>query len=154
MLISEISDRLVIAPGVSASSKRQVLATIADIAARRFALSADAVTEALTERERLSSTGVGYGVAVPHARLKSLSQMCGVFIRLEHPVEFGAVDDQPVDLVFALLSPSKSNGEHLRTLARMSRILGQVKLREQLRQAHTVDAIHVLLSQEARPTGA
>lgn len=154
MLISEILDRAAITPRVSAPNKRQALAVIADIAARNFGLDADDVVEALIEREQAGSTGVGHGVAVPHARIEGLTRMRGIFLRLEHPIDFGAVDDQPVDLIFALLSPAQGGAEHLRSLARVSRVLRQGDLREQLRQARTADAIHVLLAQEARPTAA
>ncbi len=154
MLISEILDRAAIAPRASAPNKRQVLAVIADIAARSFGLDAETVLDALLEREQAGSTGVGHGVAVPHARLDGLQRMRGVFLRLEHPVAFDAVDDQPVDLIFALFSPAKAGAEHLRALARVSRVLRQGDLREQLRQARTADAIHILLAQEARPTAA
>ena len=102
----------------------------------------------------MGSTGVGYGVAVPHARVAGLTRLRGVFVRLEHAVEFGAVDDRPVDLIFALFAPPEANGEHLRALARVSRILRQAELREQLRKARSPDAIHALLTQEARPTAA
>ena len=95
-----------------------------------------------------------FGVAVPHARLRDLDRMRGVFIRLETPVEFGAVDDQPVDLVFALLAPAHSRSEHLRALARVSRVLRQADLREQLRQARSTDAVYALLAREARPSAA
>ena len=154
MLISEILDRAAITPRASAPNKRQVLGVIADIAARNFGLDADEVVEALVEREQAGSTGVGHGVAVPHARIEGLSRMRGIFLRLEHPIAFGAVDDQPVDLIFALLSPAQAGAEHLRSLARVSRVLRQGDLREQLRQARTADAIHILLAQEARPTAA
>ncbi len=154
MLISEILDRAAITPRGSAPNKRQVLAVIADIAARNFGLDADEVVEALVEREQAGSTGVGHGVAVPHARIEGLTRMRGIFLRLEHPIAFGAVDDQPVDLIFALLSPAQAGAEHLRSLARVSRVLRQSDLREQLRQARTADAIHILLAQEARPTAA
>ena len=113
--------------------------------------------EALTEREQAGSTGVGHGVAAPHARLDGLSRLRGVFVRLEHAVDFDSVDDQPVDLIFALFAPKAASGvEHLRALARVSRQLRQADLREQLRQARTIDAVHALLSQEpaARTTAA
>jgi mannitol/fructose-specific phosphotransferase system IIA component len=100
-------------------------------------------------RRLAGSTGVGYGVAVPHARIKGLSRMRAVFIRLEHPIDFDAVDDQPVDLIFALFAHPNAGSEHLRALARVSRLLRQSELREQLRKARTADAIHALLAQEA-----
>lgn len=156
MNIGELLDRTAISLRVSAANKRTVLAAIAEIAARNFALEAGDVLDALTEREVAGSTGVGYGVAVPHARLDGLSRMRGVFVRLEQPVEFEAVDDQPVDLLFALFAPKSAGAEHLRALARVSRVLRQTELREQLRKARTADAVHALLVQEAsaRPSAA
>jgi PTS system nitrogen regulatory IIA component len=154
MQIGDILDRNAIAPRVSAPSKRQALAVAAEIAARHFDVDATVVLEALTEREQAGSTGVGHGVAVPHARLEGLTRMRGVFVRLDHPVDFGSVDDQPVDLIFALLAPPNASTEHLRALARVSRLLRGDELREHLRQARTPDAIYALLAQEARPSAA
>ena len=142
-------DRNAIALRVSAANKRQALAVIAEIAARNFGLDAGDVLDALTEREQAGSTGVGHGVAAPHARLEGLERMRGVFVRLEQPVDFESVDDQPVDLIFALFAPKDAGAEHLRALARVSRLLRQAELREQLRQARTADAIHALLVQDA-----
>ena len=149
MSIGELLDRTAISLRVSAANKKKVLAVIAEIAARNFHLDAGDVLDALLEREAAGSTGVGYGVAVPHARLESLQRMRGVFVRLEHPVEFESVDDQPVDLVFALFAPTNAGAEHLRSLARVSRIMRQTELREQLRKARTADAVHALLVQDA-----
>jgi PTS system nitrogen regulatory IIA component len=142
-------DRSAISTRVSAANKKKALAVIAEIAARNFGLEAGEVQDALIEREAAGSTGVGYGVAVPHARLNGLERMRGVFVRLEQPVEFDSVDDQPVDLMFALFAPRNAGAEHLRALARVSRLLRQSELREQLRQARTADAVHALLVQEA-----
>ena len=149
MQIGELLDRNAIALRVNAANKRQALAVIAEIAARNFGLDAGEALDALAEREQQSSTGVGHGVAAPHARLDGLERMRGVFVRLEHPVDFGAVDEQPVDLLFALFAPPQAGAEHLRSLARVSRVLRQASLRDQLRQAQTADAIHALLVQEA-----
>jgi nitrogen PTS system EIIA component len=154
MQIGSLLDRAAIAPRVSAPTKRQALALVAEIAARAFKLDATTVFDALTERELAGSTGVGHGVAAPHARLEGLDRMRGVFVRLEQPVDFDAVDDQPVDLLFVLLAPKNAAADHLRALARVSRLLRQADLREQLRQARTADAIHALLVQEAQPSAA
>jgi len=148
MQIGDILDRGAISVRVKAADKRQALAVVAEIAARNFGLEAGEILDALAEREQAGSTGVGYGVAVPHARLEGLSRMRGVFVRLEHPVDFNSVDDQPVDLIFALFAHPNAGSEHLRALARVSRILRQADLREQLRKARTADAIHALLAQE------
>lgn len=149
MQIGDFLDRSAISLRVSAGNKRQALAGIAEIAARNFGVDASDVLDALTERENAGSTGVGHGVAVPHARLEGLSRMRGAFVRLEQPVEFGSVDDQPVDLIFALFAPRDAGAEHLRALARVSRLLRQPNLRQQLRQVAAADAIHALLVQEA-----
>ena len=154
MNIGDLLDRAAIAPLVAAPGKRQALSTVAEIAARSFRLKAADVLDALLEREAVASTGVGYGVAVPHARLAGLSRMRAVFVRLDQPVAFNAVDDRPVDLIFALFAPPEANGEHLRALARVSRLLRQGEIREQLRQARSADAIRAILVQEAKSTAA
>lgn len=149
MQIGELLDRNAISLRVSAANKRKALAVIAEIAARNFGLDAGDVLDALTEREQAGSTGVGHGVAAPHARVEGLTRLRGVFVRLEHAVDFDSVDDQPVDLIFALFAPKEATGvEHLRALARVSRILRQSDLRQQLRQARSADAIHALLVQD------
>jgi PTS system nitrogen regulatory IIA component len=157
MNIGDLLDRTAISLRVSASSKRQVLAVVAEIAARKLGLDAGDILDALVDREAAGSTGVGHGVAAPHARLEGLERMRGVFVRLEQPVEFDAVDDKPVDLIFALFAPKDAGADHLRALARVSRLLRQAELREQLRQARTTDAIYALLVQDtgsARSTAA
>ena len=150
----DLLDRRCVTLKAGASTKHQVLSLVAETTARRFGLDAGAVLDALQAREQQGSTGVGYGVAVPHARIAGLTRLRGVFVRLEQPIEFNAVDDRPVDLIFALFAPPDAGAEHLRALARVSRILRQADLREQLRHAHGADAIHALLVQEARPTAA
>lgn len=148
MNIGDILDRSAISLRVSAANKRQALAVVAEMAARNLGLEASAILEALAEREQAGSTGVGHGVAAPHARLPGLRRMRGVFVRLEQPVEFESIDEQPVDLIFALFAPPEAGTDHLRALARVSRLLRQPELREQLRQARTADAIHALLVQD------
>jgi PTS system nitrogen regulatory IIA component len=154
MNIGELLDNGSIAPRVSAASKRQALSVIAEIAARTLSLKAPQVFDALMEREASAPTGIGHGVAAPHARLEGLERMRGVFVRLEAPVEFGSVDEQPVDLLFALLAPPDSGSEHLRALAQLSRTFRQADFREQLRRARGADAIRALLAREARPSAA
>lgn len=149
MQIGALLDRPAISVRAHAADKRQALAVIAEIAARNFGLESSDVLDALTEREQAGSTGLGHGVAAPHARLAGLTSLRGVFVRLDHAVEFESVDDQPVDLIFALFAPKDSAGvEHLRALARVSRILRQPDMRQQLRQARSADALHALLVQD------
>ena len=153
MQIGDILDRAAISARASAPNKRKALAVVAEVAARNFGLDASVILDALAERESAGSTGVGHGFAAPHARLEGLTRMRGVFLRLDQPVDFDSVDDQPVDLIFALFAPPNASTEHLRALARVSRLLRQGDLREHLRQARTPDAIHALLVQE-RPSAA
>ncbi len=154
MQIGDILDRGAIAVRVNATDKRQVLAHLADLAARNFGLEAGLVLDALTEREQAGSTGIGHGVAVPHARIGGLDRIRGVFLRVEQPVAFESIDDQPADLIFALLAPPEAGTEHLRALARVSRMLRSPDLRTHLRQAKTPDALHALLVQESAPSAA
>ncbi len=154
MNIGDLLEPRAITPRAGGGSKRQVLSVIADIAARNFGPPAGQVLDALLEREAAGSTGVGHGVALPHARLPGLTRVRGVFVRLEQPTAFEAVDDQPVDLLFALFAPIESQSEHLRALARVSRLLRQGDLRQQLRQARTAESIHALLAREAQPSAA
>lgn len=149
MFLTEVLDRNSVAGPVSANSKRNALQIVADVAERTlgtYGLEADSILQGLLEREKLSSTGVGQGVAVPHAALPGLTRMHGVFIRLETPVSYEAIDDVPVDLIFALFAPQEAGSEHLRALAKVSRILRQKELREQLRQVDTADALYALLN--------
>ena len=139
---------------VNVNSKRQALTTAAEVAARATGLRADRILAALLERENAGSTGVGNGVALPHAHLPGLPRLTAVFLKLEEPVGFAAVDDRPVDLIFALFAPENAGAEHLQALARVSRLLRQADLREQLRQAQTADAVYALLVREAQPSAA
>lgn len=154
MDIGEWLDRDAVAYRASAGNKRQALSVAAELGARSLGLEASGVLEALLEREQEGSTGIGHGVAVPHARLTGMSGMRAVFVRLEAPIEFDSVDDQPVDLLFALFAPAEAGSEHLRALARASRLLRSGDLRERLRQARSADAIYALLVQETTPTVA
>jgi len=152
--IGEFLDAGAIGARVNASTSRQALSLVAEIASRQLDYKPSDILTRLLQRERLGSTGVGYGVAVPHATLPGLDRIHGVFLRLETPIEFGSVDQQPVDLIFALLAPQDHPAEHLRALARVSRALRQSDLRQQLRQAQGADAIRALMVRDAQPTAA
>jgi len=143
-----VRDGIVLKSG--ASSKRQALHVVATAAAHAMGQDEIRVFDALMEREALGSTGLGSGVAVPHARVPGLDCVKAVFVRLDTPVAYDAVDDRPVDLMFALFAPPKAGAEHLRALAAVSRALRSPELREQLRQARTEDAIHALFVREDR----
>ena len=154
MTIGDFLDRRAIAPRVTATTKRQVLAVIAEVAGRALNVDVGEALNALMAREALGSTGVGRGVAIPHARLAGLKSVHAVVARLEKPIEFDALDGEPVDLLVALFAPPDAGSEHLRALARVSRLLREAELREQLRQAHTADAILALLVRETTPSAA
>ena len=141
----------------AADSKRAVLGVVAEAAARRFGLPAADILERLVAREAQGSTGVGNGVALPHAALPGLDRMRAVFARLKQPAPFDAVDDEPVNLVFALFAPAPaanappgaSSAEHLRALAKAARLLRGRDLRQALRQARSADALYALLTRQA-----
>ena len=154
MEIEGLLERAAIAPRVTAGDKRQVFAVIGEIASRSYGLKPSTVVNALMRRELQGSTGVGYGVATPHARLRGLDRIRGVFVRLETPLDFGSLDEQPVDLLFALLAPVDSAAAHLQALAKVSRLMRSAELRRQLRAAHSHDAIHALLVREIRHDAA
>ncbi len=124
---------------VRASSKRQLLAEIADAAAAATKLDARTILEALHERERLGPTGVGAGVALPHARLPGLDRLVALFWRLAQPVAFEALDEAPVDLVFVLLVPPDAETAHLKLLAKIARRLRQPATRNRLREVTETD---------------
>ena len=112
-----------------------------------------AIFDVLLERERLGSTGVGNGIAIPHGKLADLNKLHGVFARLDSAIDFDSVDDQPVDLVFLLLAPEAAGADHLKALARVSRLLRDRTVCEKLRGANSADAIYALLT-EARTSHA
>jgi len=147
-----VRDGIVLKSG--ASSKRQALHGVATAAAQCMGIEETKIFDALMERESLGSTGLGSGVAVPHARLEGLGGIRAVFVRLDTPVAYDAVDDRPVDLMFALFAPPKSGADHLRALAAVSRAMRSPELREQLRQARTVDAVHALFVRDEAATAA
>jgi len=137
-----------------ASSKRQALHIVADAAARILGMSEARVMDALLEREALGSTGLGSGVAVPHARIEGMSRVCAVFVRLDTPIAWGSMDDRPVDMLFCLFAPPSDVAEHLRALAAVARAMRHPELREQLRQARTIDAVRALFVREKAANAA
>jgi nitrogen PTS system EIIA component len=140
-----LSPRSVIAQ-LRATGKKQALLEVARRAAAIAGAAERQIYDVLAERERLGSTGIGRGVAVPHGKLPGLSRLYGVFARLERPIPFEAVDDQPVDLVFVLLAPLEARTEHLTALALVSRLLRDRTICEKLRGTDSADALYALLT--------
>src|ERR1051325_1006781 len=116
-----LSPRAVIAQ-LRAGNKKQVLLEIARLAAAATGPAERGIYDVPAERERLASTGLGRGLAIPHGKLPELDRLCGVFARLERPIPFDSFDKRPVDLIFALLAPADAGAGHLRALARVSRL--------------------------------
>lgn len=138
----------------SVTSKKRLFQEIAEIAAAVHGLRAADVTQALLEREALGPTGVGGGIALPHARIDGVDRVVGLFVRLEKPLDFDAVDRQPVDLVFALLAPSDSGVEHLKALALVSRTMRDGNLCAKLRANGEPTTLHTLLTEAQRVQAA
>jgi PTS system nitrogen regulatory IIA component len=128
------------------SNKKQALQEIARRAAGLSGIAERRLYDVLAERERLGSTGIGRGIAIPHGKLAELSRLYGLFARLERPIAFDAIDDQPVDLVFVLLVPAEAGAEHLRALARVSRLLRDGAICQKLRGSDNADALYALLT--------
>ncbi len=154
MEIGQLLSRDTVVTRAGAGAKRQALQQVAEAAAGALGLPSQRLFEALMEREALGSTGLGSGVAVPHARLPEIPRLTGVFLRLETPVAFEAIDDRPVDLIFALFAPAADGAAHLRALAAVSRLMRSAELRERLRHARDVDALHALFLSEQQATAA
>lgn len=138
-------------PSLDVQSKKQTLHEVSVTAAHQTGLGEREIFETFLQRERLGSTGVGQGVAIPHGKLATLSALVGVFARLAKPVEFEALDEQPVDLVFALLAPEEAGADHLKTLARIARVLRDPEVAQKLRGAADADELHAVLT---RPRAA
>lgn len=148
----EIADLLTpnsIIPNLRVTSKKQALQELARFAAGLTGQHERTIFEVLLERERLGTTGVGAGVAIPHGKLSGLKRLYGVFARLDTPIDFESVDEQPVDLIFLLLAPETAGADHLKALARVSRLLRDREMCEKLRGSDTSDALYALLTETA-----
>lgn len=133
--------------GLRTTGRKRLLSDLSAIAAKGFGVEQGPVFEAVWEREMLGSTAVGRGVAIPHGRLPQATRIRGLFATLQTPVDFKAVDDVPVDLVFLLVTPSGAGADHLKALALVSRLLRQAGLCERLRAAENADVIYALLTE-------
>jgi PTS system nitrogen regulatory IIA component len=132
-----------------ASTKKQALQDHAARAAAETGVHERKIYDALLERERLGTTGLGAGTAIPHAKLPELRRLLGFFARLERPIDFAAIDERPVDLIFLLLAPESAGADHLKALARLSRVMRDRALCEKLRGTDNADALYALLTDEA-----
>lgn len=143
-----------IVPNLHATSKKQALQELARHGAALTGISERQIFDVLLERERLGTTGVGNGIAIPHGKLPGLDRLHAVFARIDTPIDFDAIDEQPVDLVFMLLAPENAGADHLKALARISRLLRDRSICEKLRGSKTAEALYALLSESARSHAA
>ena len=135
-------------------TKMEVLRQLAERAAKVTGGDAGQIFEALSDREALGSTGLGNGIAIPHGKLGGLSGVTAVFARLDEPIDFEAVDDQPVDLLMMLLAPVGAGADHLKALARVARLLRNENTVEALRRASNAEALYAILTQPVPATKA
>jgi PTS system nitrogen regulatory IIA component len=147
MDLSDLVTPDAILPALKASSKKQVLQALAEKAALITGRDEREIFDTLVQREKLGSTGVGNGIAIPHGKLADLDRIYGLFARLSMPIDFEAADDQPVDLVFLLLAPKGSGADHLKALARVARLLRQQSVVAKLRACTDKSALYVALTE-------
>lgn len=145
-ILGELLSAGAVEAGLALPGKKALFQHLGQMAAAEYGLDEGTVAEKLTERERLGSTGFGNGVAIPHGRIEGLQHIVGLFIQLAHPIDFAAVDDNPVDLVFCLLSPADAGAEHLKGLAQVSRWLRDPGFVAKLRGAASQDAVIALFA--------
>lgn len=139
---------------ISARCKREALQAIADAASPLADQPNDIVFNTILEREQLGSTAVGDGIAIPHGKIKGLKAIMGFLTKLDAPLPFDAVDEQPVDLIFTLLAPENATAAHLKALAKVSRFLHDPKTREALRGAESAEAIYAIASSDMQTNAA
>lgn len=132
--------------GLKVNSKKQLLQELAARAAELSGQSERTILEILQQREKLGSTGVGNGIAIPHGKLPKLDRLFGLFARLDRPIDFEALDDAPVDLVFLLLAPENAGADHLKALARVARLLRDAEIARKLRGSRDAEALYAVLT--------
>jgi PTS system nitrogen regulatory IIA component len=154
MELAELIQPAGIIANLRVTSKKQGLQELSKRAAELTGQPVSANFEVLIERVRLGTTGVGHGIGIPHGKLSDLDRLYGLFARLEMPIDFDAIDDQPVDLICVLLAPETAGADHLKALARVSRLLRDRAVCEKLRGSDTADAIHALLTESTKSHAA
>jgi PTS system nitrogen regulatory IIA component len=143
-----------VVPVLKVASKKQAIQELSERAAALTGLPEREIFDTLLQRERLGSTGVGHGVAIPHGKLVRLDRLIGLFARLDQPINFEALDEEPVDLVFVLLAPESAGADHLKALARIARVLRDPATAAKLRATTDASALFALLTQPAASSNA
>jgi len=146
MTLTDIVAPSAIIPALKVNGKKQALQELAARAAELTGQSERAIFEILLQREKLGSTAVGNGIAIPHGKLPKLGRLFGLFARLERPIDFEALDSQPVDLIFLLLAPEAAGADHLKALARVARLLRDPEITRKLRESSDTDALYAVLA--------
>jgi nitrogen PTS system EIIA component len=146
MPLNDIIGRDAVIPVLRVSNKKQLLEAISEKASKLTGLPARAIFDLLLQRERLGTTGLGNGIAIPHCKVEGLDHLIGIFARLEKPIDFEGVDGQPVDLVFIILAPEGAGADHLKGLSKVARVLRDQATAEKLRKITDADAIYSLLT--------
>ena len=154
MKISDIIDAAAVLPNLKAATKKQALQDIAQHLARLVAIDQRIIFETLLTREKLGSTGLGQGIAMPHGRIPGLGHVTGLFAKLATPIDYDSVDGKPVDLVFALLSPDHAGADHLTALAKISRIMRSPAALSKLRATNTAEGLYAVLTEPVVPNPA
>ena len=145
----EIADLLSlesVIPNLKVTSKKQSLQELAKRGSQLFELDERQLFDILLEREKLGTTGVGNGIAIPHGKMQDLDRLHGIFARMEKPIDFEAIDERPVDLIFLLLAPESAGADHLKALAKVSRLLRDQSVVEKLRGSEQPEALYSLLT--------
>jgi PTS system nitrogen regulatory IIA component len=137
-----------------AGSKKQALQMLSERASAAIGVEDRTIFDALQAREKLGTTGVGHGIAIPHAKVPGLKRIVGIFARMEKPVDFEALDDEPVDLVFVLIAPEGAGADHLKALARVARVLRDPSIAARLRGATDATALHTILTSSSQSNAA
>ena len=143
-----------IAPSLKATSKKQALHDLAAQASRLVGRDEREIFDTLLQRERLGSTAIGEGIAIPHGKLPKLSRLFGLFARLERPIDFEALDGEPVDMLFLLLAPEGAGADHLKALAKVARVLRDPATIERIRATRDADALYAVITQTSEPRAA
>lgn len=147
--LADIIDARAVLPSVKAQGKKQLLQDLAQAMAKFVAVDHRIIFETLLTREKLGSTGIGQGIAIPHGKVPSIARVYGLFARLAQPVDFDSVDGQPVDLVFVLLAPEHAGADHLKALARISRLLRDPGVVAKLRGTDDAEGLYAILTEPA-----
>ena len=153
MLLSDLVAPNAVIPALKVNSKKQAIQELAAKAAALTGGGERAIFEILMQREKLGSTGVGNGIAIPHGKLPKLGKLFGLFARLDRPIDFDALDGQPVDLIFLLLAPETAGADHLKALARVARLLRDQDVARKLRDSRDAEALYAVLTLEPATGG-